>query len=140
MNNELKDKIVEEYSRLIHGQREDIMRAFLAKYGFEAEDRVVQFNAGNKWGVVKIEPEEYAKVREEVIKSTAAREVMELVRAMIEEMRYNQGDQHANPQWECSAVSDPNGLEPALQRLAARMGYVYAEGRYQKAEAPRIMR
>jgi hypothetical protein len=74
----------------IYGQREEILRAFIAKYGFEP-DRAVQVVDGTKWYVRRMTDEEiavrdarYREWQDEIARG------MEMSKAKVEQMTVEQ--------------------------------------------------
>ena len=55
-----------EMSRQVNDNREEILEAFIAKYGF-APDECEQLYFGNAWRVVRITPENVKQVQRELI-------------------------------------------------------------------------
>ncbi len=137
MDNELQKKIVDKYARLVSGQREEIMTAFLAKYGFEPGEEVVQFHYGNRWGVARMDAQEYQAVKAEVIKSTAAKEIVTLIRDIVLGMTYAHGDQYSDAMWNYSPIDE----EGRLKKLAELLGMTFDASvqRYVSAEPTRII-
>lgn len=55
-----------EMIRGVMEQREEILAAFIAKYGF-APDECQQVTYGNSWQVVRLEPEQVKLIRKGII-------------------------------------------------------------------------
>jgi hypothetical protein len=77
---------VDDYVKQIMAQRSEILDAFVAKFGCQPEE-AQQINYGNRWKVEKIDPAEREKLRAEVIKSAAAKEMVDLIRVMLNGMQ-----------------------------------------------------
>ena len=77
---------VDDYVKQIMAQRSEILDAFVAKFGCQPEE-AQQINYGNRWKVEKIDPEEREKLRAEVIKSAAAKEMVDLVRVLLNSIK-----------------------------------------------------
>lgn len=51
----------------VYAQREEIMRAFIAKHGYQP-DECIQIKQGDKWMVVRMDPDEQEKLRQTVFR------------------------------------------------------------------------
>lgn len=60
--------LAEEITRQVMANREEILEAFVAKYGF-APDECMQIHQGNSWCVVRIDPDAVAKLQRAMILS-----------------------------------------------------------------------
>ena len=69
----------EDLVQKILGQRNEILTAFIAKFGFEPHE-AVQINLGNRWTVQKIDPEE----RKAIIQMVVGAQVQEKFVADVE--------------------------------------------------------
>ncbi len=67
----LADKMIEHVQEVME-QREEILRAFVAKYGFDP-DECEQVNQGNHWSVVRIDPDRVAMMQRAVILARLSR-------------------------------------------------------------------
>lgn len=66
-------KMAAKITNEVMSQREEILRAFVAKYGFHP-DEAQQIHQGNKWFVVRIHPEVVKRVQREVVLARLSRE------------------------------------------------------------------
>lgn len=72
----------EFFATQVAGQRQEIISAFFAKYGFSPDETVTQVQLGNRFTVVKWDREEYAKARTAVMESKAASELIAAVKVL----------------------------------------------------------
>jgi hypothetical protein len=76
MSSALADQMLttkDEMIRECYEQREEILKSFVAKYGFEP-DKVMQIQDGLKWYVVRLDNERNEKVWRNVIEDRINRE------------------------------------------------------------------
>jgi hypothetical protein len=81
-NPEERKAAVDDYVKQIMSQRSEILDAFVAKYGCQPEE-AQQINYGNRWKVEKIDPAEREALRQDVMKSQAAKEMVDLIRVLL---------------------------------------------------------
>ena len=110
---------VDDYVKQIMAQRSEILDAFVAKFGCQPEE-AQQINYGNRWKVEKIDPAEREALRQDVMKSQAAKEMVDLIRVMLNGMHGftdregwffdNEGDLALNKLREMFALDEPSKI------------------------------
>jgi hypothetical protein len=112
-NPEERKAVVDNYVAQILAQRAEILEGFIAKFGCQPEE-AQQINYGNRWKVEKIDPEEREKLRAEVIKSATAKEMVDLIRALLNGLKLADTDyQRLNS----DVLILDEATKPALKKL-----------------------
>lgn len=73
----IRRKVIDKITREIYAQREEILKAFVAKYGFEPDD-CMQVTSGNRFFVLKLDHELADSARRSLTEARLHREVTKL--------------------------------------------------------------